>query len=166
MSDILVFYSKSRDAKPGKGKHERVVDESKYSELAQHKDWRKVLSNFHESEFIYQGRTYTTIEAGFQAMKFKNYPEVFNKFSDGSIQTGLQARKARKSVILSKKELHEWDEIKDQVMKDISIAKYQQSPYAQKILHLTKDAELWHIIMRVGITHFTHLEWIRNNLAW
>lgn len=58
MPDILCFYSKSKDARPGKGAGETVADPSAYTALAAIKDWRKLLSNFHVAPFVYKGATY------------------------------------------------------------------------------------------------------------
>ena len=63
--DRLYFYSKSADKKPGQGANEVVSGD--YTELAKIKDWRKVLSNFHYCPFVFEGKTYNTIEHVFQS---------------------------------------------------------------------------------------------------
>jgi predicted NAD-dependent protein-ADP-ribosyltransferase YbiA (DUF1768 family) len=69
VNDKLYFYSKSCDMLPGKGANESVG--SLYSDLAQIKDWRKILSNFHLCPFTYERHKYNTIEHVFQAKKIE-----------------------------------------------------------------------------------------------
>ncbi len=69
MNDKLFYYSKSRDVAPGKGTNEFVENSEIYNELKTIKDWRKILSNFHEYPFSYENYTYKTIEHAFQAKK-------------------------------------------------------------------------------------------------
>jgi hypothetical protein len=53
-----------------------------YPELAQLKDWRKVLSNFHVDPFEYEGHTYRSIEHAFHAAKLKEvYPDALVRFT-------------------------------------------------------------------------------------
>ncbi len=65
--DRFYFYSKSFDNYPGKGNGE--IGNEDYLELNKHKNWRKVLSNFHVYPFIFEGKTYNTIEHAFQSKK-------------------------------------------------------------------------------------------------
>ena len=70
MKDRFIFYSRSADKAPGKGKGESVVNESIYKELSKIANWRKILGNFHECNFVYEGRTYKTVE---HASKQRNF---------------------------------------------------------------------------------------------
>jgi predicted NAD-dependent protein-ADP-ribosyltransferase YbiA (DUF1768 family) len=169
--DKLRFYSKSADAKPGKGRGEKVADPRKYSELAAIRNWRKILSNFHVCPFVYRGLQYRTIEHAFQAEKIglvsplSAFLFAMDSRSDLSRGDGLEARKSRKMVILPPAELRHWDAISQGVMARIAKAKYAQCPEAQRVLLLTGTAELEHIVERRGSVRFTHLERIRNDLA-
>ena len=171
-ADKLYFYSKSADKpKPGKGTNEVAANPDDYSELAKILGWRKVLSNFHFSPFKFEGKTYNTIEHVFQAKKIALEDPV--KAEQFTVESGTElgtgdgalAQKNRKMIKLSKASLAKWDDMKDKVMKDAAIAKYKACPEARKVLRLTKQAELWHVVMRKQPTRFTHLEEIRAHLG-
>ena len=105
------FYSKSADKAPGKGANEIVVDPSEYSELAKIKDWRKVLSNFHVSPFVFEGFTYNSIEHVFQSKKIglvspeKAFLFTLESGSEIGKGDGLMAQKNRKLVVLKQNDL-------------------------------------------------------------
>lgn len=168
--DRFYFYSKSRDAKPGKGTNEYVADKSMYEELGQIKDWRKVLSNFHMYPFEYEGYTYNTIEHVFQAKKIELVdPEKALWFTVESGHEigrgdGEVARKNRKLVKLGSDELRQWAQIRDQVMYEAAVQKYLVCEEGQKVLNATKSAELWHVVPRSKPVRFQHLEKIRETL--
>ena len=89
-NDKFLFYSKSANAKPGKGTGEYVNNINDYKELEQIKDWRKMLSNFYISPFLLDDNTWNSVEHFFHAMKFrdnknpgKNY-EYYKTFALGS----------------------------------------------------------------------------------
>jgi hypothetical protein len=89
----FIFWSGSKDTKPGKGKNEKITDEKKsaYDELGQIKDWRKVLSNFYTKEkvdgevqplFELDGLKWASVEHYYHANKFKkNNLEYYKSFS-------------------------------------------------------------------------------------
>jgi len=170
MTDRLFFYSKSRDAAPGKGANEVVRLPARYATLASIPDWRKVLSNFHWCPFSYRGSTYNTIEHVFQAEKIALADPVkarwFTRESGHPIGQGdgAMAQKHRKLVHLNEKQLRAWDRQKDWVMKAAAIEKYAACPEARKVLRATREAELWHVVMRKQAVRFTHLEDIRATL--
>lgn len=56
--DKLYFFSKSRDMLLGKGANESVKNISEYKNLCEIKNWRKVLSNFYVSPFVYNKKKY------------------------------------------------------------------------------------------------------------
>ena len=109
MSDRLFFYSKSADKKPGKGTNEWVSDPKKYHALASIPEWRKVLSNFDVNPFVFEGKTYNTIEHVFQSKKIALVnPEKADFFTMESGHPigqgdGLMAQKNRKLVVLGKR---------------------------------------------------------------
>jgi predicted NAD-dependent protein-ADP-ribosyltransferase YbiA (DUF1768 family) len=72
MVDKFSFYSKSADAKPGRGKGETVINPKDYTELEKIKDWRKALSNFHIAPFILDDNEWNSVEHFFHAVKFRN----------------------------------------------------------------------------------------------
>tara|TARA_Y100000389_G_scaffold204963_1_gene261315 strand:- start:6793 stop:7281 length:489 start_codon:yes stop_codon:yes gene_type:complete len=161
--DKFYFYSKSKNLPVGKGIHEEISDS--YDDLNKINNWRRILSNFHESIFTYNGKKYKTIEHAFQAQKFPSdisvLFEVGNKIGDSD---GNEARKNRKIKKLSKTELDIWNNKKDRIMYDISLQKYKSSDIAKNVLLNTKNAELWHIQPRQKPIRFHHLESIRKEL--
>lgn len=168
--DQLFFYSKSANKPAGKGTNELVSEYSKYRELNEVKDWRKVLSNFYVSQFVYDGKTYNSVEHAFQGKKIQlvdedkaNWFTVDSKHPIG-LGDGNDARKNRKLVMLSEKTLKEWNDIKHNIMKDILMAKFSQVPLAKKVLLLTKDAKLLHGTRGIPITRQMELEYVRSQL--
>lgn len=171
MADVLKFWSKSADKKPGKGAGESVKDPARYDGLAEIPDWRKVLSNFHVCPFRYNGRTYRTIEHAFQATKIGlQDPSAAERFTVesgtdlGARGDGLAARKERKMVMLSGGRLTAWNLFSGEVMSRIAQAKYDQCAEARRVLRATMDAQLWHVVPRSSPVRFTHLEHIRSGL--
>jgi predicted NAD-dependent protein-ADP-ribosyltransferase YbiA (DUF1768 family) len=170
MTDKLFFYSQSKDVAPGKGTNEVVADASVYKTLDGFPNWRKVLSNFHHCPFVYEGRTYNTIEHVFQAKKIALVsPEKADWFTVESGHEigkgdGLVARRHRKLVTLNDRQLQEWSAIRDKVMRDAAVQKYAACKEARDILKATACAQLWHIVSRAKPIRFTHLEGIRDTL--
>lgn len=168
--DRLYFYSKSKDVFPGKGTHEFVSDPSQYCDLASIPQWRQVLSNFYVCPFVYQCRTYRTLEHLFQGKKMELvHPEagfVFTLDSGSEIGRGdgLVARKNRMFIKLTEAQLAEWDRTKHTVMYEGAKAKFEQCDLGRKVLKATKNAELWHIIMRSQPMHVEYLEQIREEI--
>ena len=191
MTDILFFYSKSKDLPVGsqergnasqltrgqKGRkyQENVTRHNDYIELNAIPDWRKILSNFYVFDFTIEVDPDTilifrTIEHGFHYFKIRiaNPEQAFefalesgSKLSKGE---GLDARRARKLVVLNTQQLQEWDSIKDSVLYSLSKCRYSQDPLSKQVLLATRDAQLWHIVSRSAPVHFTHLERVREEL--
>lgn len=171
MVSILVFYSGSSDKKAGKGIGELLIDGDDFSELENIKNWRRVLSNFHYEPFIWENKEWSCIEEAFQAAKFgsENYDTfqiaVRNKSKNLKEDAGKVSQSLRKWKKLTDDQLKEWDDKKYKIMKDISIAKYNQSEIGRKVLKFTKNATLMHSLVRKSNKlHFKHLEEIRSTL--
>jgi hypothetical protein len=75
------------------------------------------------------------------------------------------AKKNRKLVILSEKNIKKWNGMSNKIMTDITYTKTDQCEELKKLLQLTKKAELWHLVTQRGqksrLIRFTHLEDIR-----
>lgn len=170
-TDKFYFYSKSKDAAPGKGAKEEVQNSSDYKDLASIKDWRKILSNFHVCPFKYRGYTYNTIEHVFQSVKIaladKQAAYRFTIESKDPIGAGdgAVAQKNRKLIVLDHPILAKWGAMSEKIMKEAAIAKYDSCPEARLALIATGKAELWHIVARTPHpVRFKHLEQIRATL--
>jgi len=177
--DVLAFYSGSKDAYPGKGVHESVDEPKQYDALSKIKGWRTKFSNFDVAPFTWsgagvlpvpfeEGTQWNSIEHAFQASKFKLYGHDkvalrFTLVNDIGKGDGAFAQKHRKAVVL--KDMTTWNEISDNVMADIAKAKYAQNKEASRILDLTNNAKLIHVVKSRGkpseLKHFIHLEEIR-----
>lgn len=168
--DKLCYYSKSKNVPVGNGIHEYINDISQYTELNKIKNWRKILSNFYIEPFIYENKTYNTVEHAFQAQKIalvdKLKSEYFTIESNHNIGIGdgLIARKNRKIILLNKEQLKYWDTIKQDIMIRITYQRILQSNTYKNILKLTNKAELWHVISRVGLIRNKYLEELRDNM--
>lgn len=78
------------------------------------------LSNFYECEVEYDGLTYGSSEAAYQAQKAKD-PAMRACFTELSPD---EAKRLGKMVELR----DDWDDIKDKVMRSILMAKFEQHP--------------------------------------
>ena len=94
--------------------------------------------------------------------------EVFwfckNSGNDIGMGDGLIARKNRKLIILKPEELIIWNNIKNQIMYKILLAKFTQIPIAKQVLLLTYDAILLHGAKGIPICRQIELEKVRNRL--
>lgn len=166
-TDKLYFYSKSKDMAPGKGANELVADSKSYKALSDIKDWRRILSNFHVHDFVWNGYTWRSIEHAFQGAKIglasaeKMFEFTVESGSELGLGDGLAARKARKLVVLNPIQLKQWGSIKEDLMYEMALEKYRACEIARFVLKGTGEAELWHIEMRASAIRFHHLERIR-----
>ena len=169
--DKLCYYSKSKNAVAGKGKNEFANDISMYEELNKIYNWRRILSNFYVEPFIYEGKTYNSVEHAFQAQKIALVDEIKAEYftldsnhpiglGDGSV-----AQKNRKIVLLNKFQVQYWNAIKDDIMINITRQRILQSETYKNVLLLTKNAELWHVMVRKGIIRNKYLEDLRDSLS-
>lgn len=161
-SVVFQFYSKSRDLEPGKGSGEKIPDDKipEYEELSKIKNWRKMLSNFYESEFTLDDKRWLSVEHYYQGAKFKKEnPEFYEQFSldsgsDISKDTNLAKSAGGKSG-KSKGKLIRPTNIKidkdffldnrsSNEMKRAQREKYKQNDELKRMLLLTKDAKLTH----------------------
>lgn len=99
------------------------------------------LSNFYPSDIEYDGITYTSNEAAFQAQKVLDHEEKL-RFKN------LDPRKAKK-LGRRVKLRRDWDEVKDNYMYEICRAKFTQNPDLAAKLLKTGEEELvegntWH----------------------
>jgi hypothetical protein len=171
MGDRLYFYSGSKDCMPGSGIHEQVNNVTDYKYLIDTKDWRKMLSNFWESPFEVKEIRWNTVEHMYQAYKLSTgdkdiaYSMCLNSGSDLSKSGGLAARNMRKAITLNKKQLDEWQSLKDRVLEAALYAKFSQHEYLKRVLIATAPAELWHGAARIPPSRQSILEKVRDRLA-
>lgn len=97
------------------------------------------LSNFYPCSITYNGWTFKTAEAAFQAQKepIEKHLKALSEF-----ETGLQAKKYGGK---SAKKMHprvDWDDVRIGIMEEIVRAKFTQNPELAKELIETGDVEL------------------------
>lgn len=97
------------------------------------------LCNFHKVNvpFVYNGVTYNTSEAAFQASKYDghNSKMVHNVFARC---TPDESKKLGRAIKLRK----DWEEVKDNIMFDVVKAKFDADPELKQKLLDTGDMEL------------------------
>jgi len=98
-----------------------------------------VFCNFSAFEIEYNGKKYPTSEHAYQSFKFvKTNPELAEK-----IQKAKSAHDAFKLAQEEKSEIDpDWDNIKQDIMKEILHCKVEQHPYVQKKLLQSGDREI------------------------
>ena len=181
--DIFVFMSKSADVKPGKGKQEHVKDKFAYTELSKVPNWRKMFSNFDVAPFEWTGEgvlakpfapgtRWNSIEHAFQGSKFKHYGfKEADKFTISSGDPigqgdGAMAQSKRKLKLIP--DMSDWNDLSWKVMASAARAKYSQNPDRLRVLKLTGNAKLMHMVTQRGkpseLVQFKHLEEIREEL--
>ena len=190
----FVFYSKSADKKPGMGVGEELAPGENFGKLRDIPQWRKRLSNMSVSPFELGGKHYTSVENFFHAAKFlKDYPEFADTFAtDGGTpwsqdpfvakQAGKAGRLSARGKRYSNKKLHQldqfpqvkmrgdfYDKIDQRAMTLALYSKFSQNPEDARILLLTGDAELYHLITVRGqksiYQRWKHLEKVRKCIA-
>lgn len=170
--DVLYFFSRSLDLIPGKGVHEYVNDISEYEELMKIENWRRILSNFCKCEFEYKNHKYGSVEHAFQSAKISlkdsdlAYQFTIDSGSKLGMGTGLDARKARKIVVLDKEMIDKWDKIKWEIMDEIVEARFRQDEVGADVLLKTKDAILLHGVPRSKPMRMYSHEKVRKKLCF
>ena len=100
------------------------------------------FSNYFTSEFDYKGVHFHSAEAAFQGMKGGSL-ECLQEFA---MMSPSDAKKAGRSVELRP----DWEQIKDQVMYEVCLAKFMQNPQMASTLLKTDDMTIvedttgWH----------------------
>jgi predicted NAD-dependent protein-ADP-ribosyltransferase YbiA (DUF1768 family) len=167
LQDKLFYYSKSKDARVGRGANEYVFDKSTYTRLGEIKDWRQILSNFYVEPFTFKGKNYNTVEHAFQCEKIKianpAKAHYFTLDSDHEIGKGdgSIAQKNRKLVKLNDEQIKFWNKNKDSIMIDITRERIRQSDRYRTTLLATLNSELWHIRPRKPAIRNKYLEELR-----
>ncbi|MDB4349934.1 NADAR domain-containing protein, partial [Omnitrophica bacterium] len=162
---VFTFYSKSKDAKPGKGTNEKIPKDKEdgFKELNKIKDWRRVLSNFYivSQPFELDGHMWNSVEHYYQACKFKNYTEgsekhdFYLKFTaESNSEVSKDPAKAKsyggkdtnhkyrpKHILMDDDFFNGNHKI---AMEKGQRAKYMNDGRSQKVLLLTKNAKLVH----------------------
>lgn len=94
----IYFYGNSSDKYAGEIHGEQISKNRRknYSELSKIKNWRKKLDDSWVQPFILDGKTWASVEHYFQASKFKNHPEIYDKFSlDNETELSKNVYKAK-----------------------------------------------------------------------
>ena len=163
----FAFYSKSANKKPGKGKNEKIPKEKEieYKELGKIKDWRRVLSNFYVTAkpFELDSHTWNSVEHYYQSSKFKNYTDGSDKHdfylkftAESNSELSKDSNKAKlyggknqtgkyrpKHIFMDEQFFNGKHK---NFMEDAQRAKYRQDEHSQKVLLLTKNAKLLHLM--------------------
>lgn len=187
----FVFYSKSADKKPGKGTGEELSPGADFSRLARIPHWRKQLSNMSVSPFELGGKRYLSVENFFHAAKFlRDHPDFAATFaSDGGVewsrdpfvskQAGKAGRVNARGERYKNKRLSRLSDFPNATMrsdfytgidrKAMTLAlysKFSQNVSDARILLLTGDAQLYHLITVRGqksvYERWEHLERVRD----
>lgn len=100
------------------------------------------LSNFANSNFIFDNREWKTVEHAFQAMKTLNLNE---QEAIRKLETPGQSKRAGRKVTLRS----DWEQVKVSIMEELVTEKFKQSKFFKSKLLATGDAHLeegnnWH----------------------
>ena len=179
---VFQFYSRSRDADPGKGSGEKIKVENinKYSKLNKINNWRKKLSNFDKEEFTLDGHKWQSVEHFYHGSKFKrNNPKFYYLFSldsgseiskDPLLAKGAGSKTGKfkgklirdKSIVINENFYSSGRN--DSEMERAMMAKFSQNPESKEILLETKDAKLIHFVKGKPAIVFNNLMRVRKNL--
>ncbi len=170
--DVLQFFSRSADKPAGKGVGDLVSNPSLYVKLNSIPHWRRTFSSLWVgAPFKVRGKTYRTHEHALQALKFESAgkhetAEMFSLESETKLAKGggHDARKARKIVMLSLKELSQWEKARPAAKDEIYLQKYTQIELARRALLGTRNAQLYHCGPRMKRIRCIRLETIREKL--
>ena len=190
--DVLIFYSKSADVKPGKGKGSgwsEKADPQNYKELDGITDWRKMFSNMYICPFKLGGYTWNTVEHFYHAIKYKGkYDDYYKTFTIESKSpwslNPFDAKNAGKTGRVSEKTGNVYtnsklgvptnvkmrpdfyDGIGWRAMKLALMAKFTQCEELTRALLATGNTQLYHLVTERGkkshLQRWDHLEEIRD----
>lgn len=151
-ADRLQFYSRSADKAPGRGAGESVAAPGAYHDLGLIPHWRRELSNFSAASPVpHDGLTFRTPEHAFHFAKLaiadRGSAAVLSIESGSPLGTsgsGLDARKARKLVVLTDAQLAVWAGRRAEVMQALWRSRACHCPLFAAVLRATGNAQLWH----------------------
>lgn len=176
----FVFYSKSGNVRPGKGKGEHIDDSkiTNFNNLKEISNWRQKLSNFYIDPFELDGKQWNSVEHFYQGSKFKKQnPDFYEEFSldsgsDISKDPALAKNAGGKTGKHNSKRVRPTKVVIDDdffssgrnimAMFKAQYAKFIQNPELTKLLYLTKPAKLVHYRRAKESEPFYGLMYIRS----
>ena len=118
------------------------------------KNWRRILSQFHEEEFEYDSYHFKTAEHAWHYVKLctinqheKAYQFTLESQSRLALGNALEAKKAggRRGIhTMTSEEIREWEQKKVQSVEKMLLAKFNSSDLAKQVLMATGDAQVLH----------------------
>ena len=180
---ILQFYNRAGNEFPGKGAGEYVPasTEHLFVPLSKIPNWRRALSNFAESPFILDGRTWFSVEHYYQGSKFRKHNRDFymqfslDSGSDiakdpliakaaGSKTGKFNGRLYRPKAVAIDADYFSSGGSKQAIM-DAMEAKFRQNSEMKQILLGTLNAQLYHFQRGEKPILFDNLMKVREKLS-